>query len=93
MGEEASEMMRHPISKRCQASYNTQHQLLLIYCVMHDQDLLMNDVVQDLDSMLLEFPDLPELKQQSLHQKAALLLLNEVGCPVKLDQMMGQHSL
>jgi len=94
LGEEASEMMRHPISKRCWALYNNQNALFLLYCViMHDQDLLMDNAVQDLDGVLLEFPDLPELKQGSLQQKAALLLLNEVDCPVKLDQMMWQHFL
>ena len=55
LGEEASETMRQPISKRCQALYNSQNALFLLYCVMLDQDLLMDDAVQDLDSMLLEF--------------------------------------
>ena len=36
LGEEASEMMRHPISKRCWVLYNNQNTLFLLYCMMHD---------------------------------------------------------
>ena len=63
LDEEATETMRHPISKRCLALYNNHNALFLLYCMMHDQDSLMDDAVQDLDGMLLEFLDLPELKQ------------------------------
>ena len=92
LGEEASEMMRHPMSKRCWALYNNHHNMLfLLYCVMHDQDSLMDDMVQDLDSVLLEF-QITRIEAAIVTVKGSTLS-NEVNCPVKLDWMMGQCFL
>jgi len=89
----AIDKMWNPISKNCQDSYYNQNSLFLLYCWIHDWEILTDDAVQGLDDVQALYSNLSETKKQHLQQKVTLVLLNGFDCPVELDLITGQCFL
>ena len=62
----AIDMMWNPISKNCQDSYYNQNSLFLLYCWIHDWEILTDNAVGGMDDVQVLYSNLSETKKQHL---------------------------
>jgi len=77
---------------QCKA-YNSQNALFVLYCWMHDKEVLTEDACTNLEALQVQFGSVTEEKKQKLLWKATLLLLNGNLCPLHLHLVTGQRLL
>ena len=62
----AVDMMQNPISKNCWDLNNKMNSLFLLYCWIHDWEILTDNAVQGLDNVQALYSNVSETKKQRL---------------------------